>query len=98
MKGWLCNRFQRAAHEQGNLKRMAERRRDYLREGGTKRARRVGGRVRLHLQAAVDGTGEVTDLVNQSTLLCSEQQQQEAQYFERVSHQVGVDHQLNRGS
>jgi hypothetical protein len=36
--------------------------------------------------------------VNQSTLLCSEQQQQEAQYFERVSHQVGVDHQLNRGS
>jgi hypothetical protein len=59
------------------MKRMTESRRDYLCEGGTQCARRVGGRVRLHPQIAVDGTGDMTEFVNQSTLLCCDQQQQE---------------------
>ena len=65
------------------MKRMTESRRDYLCEGGTQCARRIGGRVRLHPQIAADGTGadgtgDVTEFVNQSTLLCCNQQQQEA--------------------
>jgi hypothetical protein len=59
------------------MKRMTESRRDYLREGGTQCARRVGGRVRLHPETAVDGTGDMTEFVNQSALLCCNQQQQE---------------------
>jgi hypothetical protein len=68
------------------MKRMTESRRDDLREGGTQCTRRIGGRVRLHPQIAVDGSGEMTEFVNQSTLLCRDQQQQETQRFEHVSH------------
>ncbi len=68
------------------MERMTESRRDDLCEDGTKCARRIGGRVRLHPQIAVDGTREMTDFVNQSTLLCRDQQQQETQRFEHVSH------------
>jgi hypothetical protein len=53
---------------------MTESRRDYLCEGGTQRARRIGSGVRLHPQIAADGTGNMTELVNQSTLLCRDQQ------------------------
>jgi hypothetical protein len=59
------------------MKRMTESRRDHVCEGGTQFARRVGGRVRLHAQMAADGTADMTEFVNQSTLLCCDQQQQE---------------------
>jgi hypothetical protein len=68
------------------MERMTESRRDDLCEDGTQCARRIGRRVRLHPQIAVDGTREMTDFVNQSTLLCRDQQQQETQRFEHVSH------------
>jgi hypothetical protein len=57
------------------MKRMTESRRDDLRKGGTECARRIGGRVRLHPHIAADGAGEMTEFVNQSTLLCRDQQQ-----------------------
>jgi hypothetical protein len=65
---------------------MTESRRDYLREGGTQRARRIGSGVRLHPQIAADDTGDMAELVDQGTLLCRDQQQQETQCFDHVSH------------
>jgi hypothetical protein len=58
------------------MKRMTESRRDDLCEGGTECAGRIGSRVRLHPQIAVDSAGDMTEFVNQSTLLCRDQQQQ----------------------
>jgi hypothetical protein len=60
------------------MKRMAKGRGDYLRKGGTLCAGRIGGPVRLYSQLAVAGTGDVTEFVNHSTLLCHHQQQHEA--------------------
>jgi hypothetical protein len=67
---------------------MTESRRDYLREGGTQRARRIGSGVGLHPQIAADHTGDMAELVDQGTLLCRDQQQQETQCFDHVSHSV----------
>jgi hypothetical protein len=59
------------------MKRMTKGRGDYLGEGGTQRARRIGRRVRLNPQIPVHGTGEMAEFVNQSALLCGDKQQQE---------------------
>jgi hypothetical protein len=56
------------------MKRMAKSRSDYLGKGRTQCARRIGGRVRLNPPIAVDGTGDMTEFVNQSALLCRDQQ------------------------
>jgi hypothetical protein len=40
----------------------------------------------LHPQIAADDTGDMAELVDQGTLLCRDQQQQETQRFEHVSH------------
>lgn len=55
---------------------MTESRGDYLSKRGTQRARRVGGRVRLNPQTTIDGTGDMAEFVNQSALLCRDQQQE----------------------
>jgi hypothetical protein len=68
------------------MKRMAKSRGDYLGKGRTQCAPRIGGRVRLNPQIAVEGTGDMAEFVNQSALLCRDQQQQETQRFEGVSH------------
>ncbi|MGA2357278.1 MAG: hypothetical protein ABSG02_22505 [Terriglobales bacterium] len=59
------------------MKRMTKSRGDHLGKGGTECARRIGGRVRLNPQIAVDGAGDMGEFVNQSALLCRDQQQQE---------------------
>jgi hypothetical protein len=60
------------------MKRMTKGRGDNLRKGGTQRAGRICGPVRLYSQLAVTGTGEMTEFVNHSTLLRHHQQQQKA--------------------
>jgi hypothetical protein len=60
------------------MKRMTKSGGDYLRKGRTQRAGRICGPVRLRSQLAVAGTGNMTEFVNHSTLLCHHQQQQEA--------------------
>jgi hypothetical protein len=39
---------------------------------------------------AADGSADMTELVNQSALLCRNQQQQETQCFDHLSHPVST--------
>jgi hypothetical protein len=60
------------------MKRMTESRRDDLCKGGTQSAGLICGPVRLHSEIDVVGLGEVTELMNHGSLLCHQQQQQQA--------------------
>jgi len=66
------------ANGEWNVKRMTESRCDDLCKGGALCAGRICGPVRLNSQFAVAGTGDVAEFVDHSTLLCHQQQQQEA--------------------
>ena len=60
------------------MKRMTKCRGDNLRKGGTQGAGLVCGLVRLYLQLDVVSTAEMAELMNHGTLLCYQEQQQEA--------------------
>lgn len=60
------------------MKRVTESRGDDLRKRRTQRTARICEAVRLYSQSAVAGTGDMTEFVNHSTLLCHHQQQQKA--------------------
>jgi hypothetical protein len=60
------------------MKRMTESRGDDLCKGGAQSAGLVCGLVRLHSQIDVVGTGDMTELMNHGSLLCQQQQQQQA--------------------
>jgi hypothetical protein len=51
------------------MKRMAECRRDNLREGRTLRTGRIGGGSRIELQSRVADARDMAEFVNRSTLL-----------------------------
>ncbi len=74
------------------MKRMTKSWGDYLRKSGTQCAGRICGPARLHSQLAVAGTGDMTEFVDYSALLCRHQQQQEAQGFEQMSHSNRYGH------
>jgi hypothetical protein len=52
---------------------------DHLRKGGAHRAAQFGGRIHLRMLRVAHGRRKMTELVTHSTLLCHDQQQQEAQ-------------------
>ncbi len=60
------------------MKRMTKSRGDHLCKGRTQGAVLICGPVRLHTQIDVVGTGDMTEFMNHGTLLCRQQQQQEA--------------------
>lgn len=74
------------------MKRVTESRSDDLRERSAQRARsfrhapRVDSVFRLIGLSRLIGSGEMTQLVIHSTLLRNQQQQQQTQCFEHVSH------------
>jgi len=68
------------------MKRMTKGWGDDLRKGGTLCAGRIGRPVRVYSQLAVAGTGDMTELVDDRTLLCRDQQQHEGQCSVHVSH------------
>jgi hypothetical protein len=72
------------------MKRVTERRRGGLRKGGTQRAARIDGTVRLNSKLGAAGAGEVTEFVNHGTLLCRQQQQQEAKQFQHATHSMNA--------
>jgi hypothetical protein len=78
------------------MKRTTKGRSDDLCKGGTQSARLVCGPVRLHSQIDVVGAGDMTEFMNHSTLLRHHHQQQQGQGFERLSHQIGINHYPNR--
>jgi hypothetical protein len=71
------------------MKRMTKSRGDDLCKGGTQSAGLICGPIRLYSQIDVVGTGDMTEFMNHSTLLCHHQQQQQGQGFERLSHSNG---------
>ena len=68
------------------MKRMTKSRGDYLRKDRTQSAARFCGPVRLHLQLALAGGGDMTEFVYHRALLRAQQQQHEAQCLIHVSH------------
>jgi len=70
----LRNEFQSEANEERDMKRMTKSWGDYLRKSGTQCAGRICGPARLHSQLAVAGTGDMTEFVDYSALLCHDQQ------------------------
>ena len=83
----LGNELQRGANQEGNVKRMAECGGTGLSKRGTERT----VRVRRAAAMGVDmmdrlGAGKVAELVNDGTLLRSQQQQEETQCLVHISH------------
>lgn len=62
---------------------------DDLCKGRTQGAGLICSPVRLCLQLDVVSTGEMAEFMNHSTLLCHQEQQQEAKGFEQLSHSNG---------
>src|ERR1700679_892966 len=86
----LGSELQSHANEQGNLKRMAERRRGGLGEGGTERAARVHRAAGIDADSRLIGARKMAELVSDGTLLRSQQQQEETQCFVPVSHGCNI--------
>jgi hypothetical protein len=80
--------LERGAEEHGDVERVTERRRDDLRKCGAQRTRRIseGG---SGMDVARADFGEMADLVNNGALLRNQEQQQEAEGFEHLSHSKG---------
>jgi hypothetical protein len=78
------------ANQQGNLKRMAECRSGGLGEGGTQRAARVHRAAGIDADSRLINAGKMAELVNDGTLLRSQQQQEETQCFVHVSHGCNI--------
>jgi hypothetical protein len=68
------------------MKGVTESRSDDLRERSAQRARSFRHAARVDSVFRLIGRGEMTQLVNHSTLLRHQQQQQQTQCFEHVSH------------
>ena len=86
----LGSELQSHANQQGNLKRMAECRSGGLGEGGTQRAARVHRAAGIDADSCLIGAGKMAELVNDGTLLRSQQQQEETEYFVHVSHGCNI--------
>jgi hypothetical protein len=86
----LGSELQSHANQLGNLKRMAECRGGGLGEGGTERAARVHRAAGIDADSCLIGAGKMAELVNDGTLLRSQQQQEETEYFVHVSHGCNI--------
>ena len=71
------------------MKRMTECRGDNLRKGRAQGTGLFCRPVRSHLQLDVVRAGEMAEFMNHGTLLRRQEQQQEAQGFEQLSHSNG---------
>ena len=76
---------------------MTESRRDDLRESSTQRTGGIRHAARIDSQSCLlIGRGEMAQLVIHSTLLRHQQQQQQTQCFEHVSHSAQYDWESRR--
>ena len=73
-------------NENGDLERMADCRGDYLCERRTLGATRVCDSLRIRFALGMAGTEHMTKFMNDGALLCDQQQRQETQEFDHVSH------------
>lgn len=68
------------------MERMAEGRRDDLREGGAECTGRIRHAARSHLKLGAVGTGEMAEFMNHGALLRHDQQQQKPEGFAQMFH------------
>jgi hypothetical protein len=86
----LGSELQSHVNQQGNLKRMTECRRGGLGESGTEGAARIHRAAGIDADSRLLGAGKMAEFVNDGTLLRSEQQQEETEYFVHVSHERNI--------